>query len=189
MSVEQAAWEAALHHLHDNSFAYMATGAREHSDWRLDVLAVMNRAVPDARGWLVLDDHLAPEGGGPAEGSSYPFLPPSLEQLAEQLYEIDPEAAAHQLVAMTDDSCWLPRGLRSFAEGLDELLEMARTVLARFGPQFTCLTNVTLAYDNRNPDYSSSSLGRHAMSVYSDDNGLVVVSDTEVGVFWTFADY
>ncbi|MFF3998040.1 hypothetical protein ACFYX8_32655 [Streptomyces cyaneofuscatus] len=38
-------------------------------------------------------------------------------------------------------------------------------------------------------DFTSSSWAYSPLSVYSEDYGLIVVSDTEVGMFWNFADY
>ncbi|CAM5419567.1 putative protein OS=Streptomyces cyaneofuscatus OX=66883 GN=G3I52_13895 PE=4 SV=1 [Streptomyces cyaneofuscatus] len=38
-------------------------------------------------------------------------------------------------------------------------------------------------------DFTSSSWAYSPLSVYSEDYGLVVVSDTEVGMFWNFADH
>ncbi|MCX5391760.1 hypothetical protein ACWFR1_38700 [Streptomyces sp. NPDC055103] len=184
--VEQTDWEGALRYLHEDSFAYMATGPRRHEDWRLDVLAVMNRSVADPRGWAVLDEWVGSPG---ADEPAHPFQPPDLEKLGGRLYEIAPESAAQQLVAMTDDGCMLPKVLKDRPERLDGLMERARTVLARFGASPVCLTNVTEARDNRTPDYFSSSRGWTQMSVYSEDIGLVVLSEAEVGVFWTFADY
>lgn len=197
MSTDQATWESVVQKLYGNLFAYIATGPRRHEDWRLDVLDVMNREAPDPRGWLTLDDSIIEwegEGGNLPELSgrlpACPFLPPTQDMLSERLYEIDRDAAAEQLIAMTAEGCMLPKALKGFAESLEELLAMAHTLLSRYGSKATFRTNVAQAYDNRHPDYSSTFRSWHAMSIYPEDIGLVAVSDTEVGLFWTFAaDY
>ncbi|WP_406422491.1 hypothetical protein OH809_11450 [Streptomyces sp. NBC_00873] len=38
-------------------------------------------------------------------------------------------------------------------------------------------------------DFTTPNWGYSPLGVYSEDYGLVVVSDTEVGMFWNFADY
>ncbi|MEU2134754.1 hypothetical protein [Streptomyces sp. NPDC018352] len=38
-------------------------------------------------------------------------------------------------------------------------------------------------------DFTTSHWGYSPLSVYTEDCGLVVVTDTEVGMFWNFADY
>ncbi|MGV9320401.1 hypothetical protein [Streptomyces sp. NPDC003660] len=38
-------------------------------------------------------------------------------------------------------------------------------------------------------DFSIPNWGYSPLSVYSEDCGLIVVSDTEVGMFWNFSDH
>ncbi|MDJ1640126.1 hypothetical protein [Streptomyces pakalii] len=38
-------------------------------------------------------------------------------------------------------------------------------------------------------DFTTSGWAHSPLSAYSEDCGLIVVSDTEVGMFWNFADY
>ncbi|MFJ7155736.1 hypothetical protein ACIQUQ_12425 [Streptomyces sp. NPDC101118] len=187
MSVEKAEWEAAVRKLYGGTFAYVATGPRRHEDWRIDVLDVMRRAVGDPRGWAGLAD--CPEGYSEdgEEGPSYPFKELTPDVLGERLYAIEPEAAAEQLVAMAAPGCRLSNALPLFAEGLDELLGLARSLVSRHGEAPEFFTNVPQAYDDRHPDYDATFRTWHDLTVYVQDIGLVAVSDAEAGVYWTFA--
>ncbi|MCX2182105.1 hypothetical protein KV205_16410 [Streptomyces sp. SKN60] len=185
MSVDQAAWEAAVRHLFEDASPYDATGPRRHEDWVLDVLALMARAVPDPRGWAGLDD----EAEDPERTVSpmYPFVDHPPEYVAVRLREIDRGSAENLLLALTDDNCTLS-SLSRFQESEEELRAMARTILARYGDDATYHTNVdrpgavpgTLDFTTRNWGYSP-------LSVHTEDFGLIVVSDTEVGMFWNFS--
>ncbi|MER5932469.1 hypothetical protein [Streptomyces sp. NPDC002054] len=195
MSIDQESWEAAVRHLYEDGFAFNATGPRKHEDWRADVLAVMERAVPDPRGWVGLDD--TADYFYRTEQPAFPFRPPfeadpfrplTLADIGERLWEIDRASAENLLLALTDDGCTL-RNLERFTESFDELHDMARTILTRYGDSFTCYTNVTAGRRNGTLDFTASHHGWLPMTFYGEDCGLVVVSDTEVGLFWAFGDY
>lgn len=67
---------------------------------------------------------------------------------------------------------------------------MARTILARYGETASFHTNVNKpGHASDTLDFTSSNWAYSPLSVYSEDYGLIVVSDTEVGMFWNFADY
>ncbi|WP_369145143.1 hypothetical protein [Streptomyces sp. R44] len=186
MSVDQAAWEAAVHHLYEDASPYDATGPRRHEDWVLDVLALMAR-VPDPRGWAGLDD----EAHDPERTVSpmYPFVDHPPEYVAVRLQEIDRGSAENLLLALTDDRCTLSN-LRRFRESEEELRAMARTILARYGDRATYHTNVQKPGHMRGTlDFTASGWAYSPLSVYSEDYGLIVVSETEVGMFWNFSDY
>lgn len=186
MSVDQASWEAAVRHLYGDAYPYDATGARRHENWALDVLSLMARA-PDPRSWTGLDDAAhAPEREA---SSTYPFVAHPPEYLARRLQEIDRESAENLLLALTDDGCTLS-SLSRFAETEEELRAMARTILARYGESATFHTNVNKPGRGSGMlDFTSSGWAYSPLSMYSEDYGLIVVSDTEVGMFWNFADY
>ncbi|MGV9687763.1 hypothetical protein ACWDUX_01380 [Streptomyces sp. NPDC003444] len=194
MSIDQASWEAAVQHLYEDGFAFVATGPREHEDWRTDVLSVMERAVPDPRGWAGLD-HLANERS--PEHPAVPFCRPSFRDdpsrpltpadVGERLREIDRASAENLLLAITEDGCTL-RNLARFTESFEELQGMARTLLARYGDAFTCHTNVSSVGHVGTLDFGGTSIGWTPMTYYGEDCGLVVVSETEVGLFWAFGD-
>ncbi|WP_328718894.1 hypothetical protein OHT52_04885 [Streptomyces sp. NBC_00247] len=186
--VDQKSWETAVRHLYEDSFPYDATGPRRHPDWILDVLALMAR-VPDPRGWAGLDD----EARAPERQASpmYPFLAHPPEYVAARLYEIDRISAENLLLALTDDSCRLS-SLRRFTESEEELRAMVGTVLARYGDGASYHTNVTRPGPERIPgrlDFTTPDWGYSPLTAYTEDYGLVVVTDTEVGMFWNFADH
>ncbi|MDX3850246.1 hypothetical protein [Streptomyces sp. AK02-01A] len=186
MSVDQTSWEAAVRHLYEDAYAYIATGPRRHEDWTLDVLAVMAR-VPDPRGWTGLDDAAQdPEREG---FPTYPFAAHPPEYVAVRLRELDRDSAENLLLALTEEGCTLSN-LRYFTESPDELRAMARTVLARYGDEASYHTNVDRpGHVPGTLDFTTSTWGYSPLSVYTEDCGLVIVSDSEVGLFWDFADY
>ncbi|MFF1409548.1 hypothetical protein ACFVX6_07090 [Streptomyces sp. NPDC058289] len=185
-SADQTSWDAAVRHLYRDAYAYVATGPRRHEDWTLDVLAVMAR-VPDPRGWARIDD------GAPEPESSgrpvHPFAVHPPEYVAPRLQEIDRDSAENLLLALTEEGCTLSN-LRYFDESPDELRAMARTILARYGDGATYHTNVSKQGSAPGTlDFTLDRLGYNPLSVYTEDCGLVIVSDAELGLFWTFADY
>ncbi|MER5898210.1 hypothetical protein [Streptomyces sp. NPDC001876] len=186
MSVDQKSWEAAVRHLYEDAYPYDATGPRRHEAWILDVIALMAR-VPDPRGWSGLDD--AAQNPEREASPTYPFVAHPPEYIAERLKEIDRNSAENLLLALTDDRCTLSN-LARFAESQEELRSMARTILDRFGDKAGYHTNVDrpgLAPGTL--DFTTSHWGYSPLSVYSEDCGLIVVSDTEVGILWNFSDY
>ncbi|MFD9604364.1 hypothetical protein [Streptomyces sp. NPDC059970] len=186
MSVDQTSWEAAVRHLYEDAYPYDATGPRRHEDWVLDVLALMAR-VPDPRGWAGLDD--AAQNPEREASPTYPFVAHPPEYIARRLQEIDQDSAENLLLALTDDRCTLSN-LRRFTESEEELRAMARTVLARYGDEATYHTNVSKRGSKPGTlDFTTPNWGYSPLSVYSEDCGLIVVSDTEVGMFWNFSDY
>lgn len=186
MSVDQTSWEAAVRHLFEDAYPYDATGPRRHEDWILDVLALMAR-VPDPRGWAGLDD--AAQNPDREVYPTYPFVVHPPEYVTERLQKIDRDSAENLLLALTDDCCTLSN-LKRFTESEEELRAMARTVLARYGDEASYHTNVKKPGHVRGTlDFTESSWAYSPLSVYSEDYGLIVVSDTEVGMFWNFADY
>lgn len=186
MSADQRSWDAAVRHLYRDATAYIATGPRRHEDWTLDVLALMARGVPDTRGWARVDDtEKSPER---VESLTWPFVTHPPEYVAPRLKEIDRDSAENLLLALTEGGCTLSN-LQYFTESPDELRAMARMVLARYGDEATYHTNVSKTGSAPGTiDFTRKALGYSPMSVFTEDRGLVVVSDTEVGPFWNFND-
>ncbi|MGW0854236.1 hypothetical protein [Streptomyces sp. NPDC002690] len=185
-SVDRKSWETAVRHLFEDAYPYDATGPRRHADWVLDVLALMAR-VPDPRGWAGLDD----EAQNPERQASptYPFVAHPREYVAVRLYEIDRISAENLLLALTDDGCRLS-GLHRFAESEEELRAVVGTVLARYGDRASYHTNVSRPGPVPGRlDFTTPNWGYDPLTAYTEDYGLVVVTDTEVGMFWNFADY
>ncbi|MGV9253835.1 hypothetical protein [Streptomyces sp. NPDC003697] len=186
MSTDQTSWDAAVRHLYRDAAAYIATGPRRHEDWTVDALALMERAVPDPRGWARIDDaEEAPERVG---NPTWPFAAHPPEYVGPRLREIDRDSAENLLLALTEGGCTLAN-LQYFDESPNELRAMARTVLERYGDEAVYRTNVSKTGSAPGTlDFTLESLGYNPMSVFTEDCGLVVVSDTEVGLFWNFND-
>ncbi|MCC9689285.1 MULTISPECIES: hypothetical protein [Streptomyces] len=186
MSVDQASWEAAVRHLYRDAVAYIATGPRCHEDWVRDVPALMARALPDPRGWARIDDmEGAPERVG---NPTWPFAAHPPEYVAPRLTKIDRDSAENLLLALTEAGCTLSN-LQYFAESPDQLRVMARTVLARYGDEATYHTNVSKHGSAPGTvDFTLDGLEYNPLGVLMEDCGLVIVSNTEVGLFWSFAD-
>ncbi|MEU7567996.1 hypothetical protein AB0A99_18685 [Streptomyces fradiae] len=186
MFTDRTSWEAAVRHLYRDAYAYIATGSRRHQHWTLDVLALMARAVPDPRGWVRVDD--AEKDAEREANPMWPFAGHPPEYVAPRLKEIDRDSAENLLLALTEAGCTLDN-LRYFDESEDELRAMARTILARYGNEAAYHTNVSKTGSTPGTlDFTLRSLGYNPLSVLMEDCGLVVVSDTEVGLFWTFSD-
>ncbi|MFF0534452.1 hypothetical protein ACWDF1_09830 [Streptomyces coelicoflavus] len=188
MFVDQASWEGAVRHLFEDAYPFDATGPRRYADWILDVIALMNRAVPDPRGWAGLDD--AAHHPEREEFPMHPFADHPPEYIKERIHQIDRVSAENLLLALTDDCCTLSN-LQRFEETEEELRVMARAILERYGDEATYHTNVSRpGAVPETLDFTTTHWGYNPLSdVYSEDCGLIVVSGTEVGLFWNFSDY
>ncbi|MFD5512846.1 hypothetical protein ACFWIB_34530 [Streptomyces sp. NPDC127051] len=185
-SANQASWDAAVRHLYRDAFAYVATGPRRHEDWTLDVLALMARDISDPRGWARVDD--AERDPQRVRNPMYPFAVHPPEYIAPRLKEIDRASAENLLLALTEAGCTLSN-LQYFDESPDELRAMARTILARYGDEATYHTNVSKQGSAPGTlDFTLKSFGYSPLGVYMEDCGLVIVTDTEVGLFWSISD-
>ncbi|MFI0982415.1 hypothetical protein ACH4SP_36085 [Streptomyces sp. NPDC021093] len=184
----QQAWESAALRLFDDKYSLVAAGPRTHDDWRIDALAVMGRETTDPRGWAVLDWDFEGDSRRIEVGASFPFVLPTSARLAETLYEITGASAAELLVAMTDD--WFKaEDIPGFAERKGELLADAETLLSRFEPAGTYYTTARNAEATSKPDFFTEVTGGVNLTMLLMDLGLVAVSDSEIGVFWSFNDY
>ncbi|WP_063732593.1 hypothetical protein [Streptomyces sp. RTd22] len=180
---ERDSWNSAALRLFDDKYSLVITGPRKHPDWHQDVIAVLAREVEDPRGWISLD--WENEQGKAEYGPSFPFRSPTTNFLAEHLHEITSASAAHLLVAMTDD--WFSvNEIPDFPNRKEELLADSRTVLSRYGATPLCYTTSISARATRDPDFFAKTSGGVGLTDFTMDLGLVVVSGTEVGVFWSF---
>ncbi|OII63307.1 hypothetical protein BJP40_25265 [Streptomyces sp. CC53] len=178
-TVTRAAWETAVVRLLDDVYVFAATGPRTHQTWRDDALAVMRREAQDPRGWTVLDgDRYSEERI--EHGPFYPFLALSPDALAKRLNPVTPDSAEGLLVLMVYE--WM----RPPEEEPQQARGDARTVLSRYGDRISCYTNVTAARTTTTPDLSEGVPGWAPLTDFVGDFGVVVVSATEVGVFWSF---
>ncbi|MET8244666.1 hypothetical protein ABZV31_09755 [Streptomyces sp. NPDC005202] len=179
--MNQASWVTAALRLLEDVYAFAATGPRAHPDWQRDVLAVMNRAVDDPRGWRTLDWDKENDEQRAASGPSFPFFSLSREALTERLFPVPAETAARLLVVMTHD--WGPVDPE---EDVTHALTDARTLLDRYGEDISCYSNITKARVSPSPDLAAGVTDWRPLTQYDGDYGIVVVSPEEVGVFWSF---
>ncbi|MFE7183998.1 hypothetical protein [Streptomyces erythrochromogenes] len=190
-------WNAAVLRLLDDPYTFVSTGPRRHADWARDVLAVMHRRVRDPRGWIRLDsDRLNDARAGvPA----YPFAPPPAAALPGFLHPLEPAAAVGALAVMTEEWQAEYRPVRSRPDK-ETVLADARTLLDRYGPTARYWTNALAAADDPAPDFIAATLENtrsHSFLTDAyvkgldlfDDLGLIVVTDEEVGVFWSVGAY
>ncbi|MFI9615745.1 hypothetical protein ACIHCM_29380 [Streptomyces sp. NPDC052023] len=190
-------WNAAALRLLNDTYTFVATGARRHEDWAHDVHAVLHRSVPDPRGWVRLDwdrtndaRHTVP---------AYPFDPPGPSELPGLLYPLEAGAAVAALAVMAEEWQSEPAPVRSRPDR-DAVLADARTLLDRYGPGARYFTNATNAASDPAPDFLAAGLqgiGSHrfhtgeyvnGLDIF-EDLGLIAVTDDEVGVFWSFGAY
>ncbi|MFD7342364.1 hypothetical protein ACFV98_41370 [Streptomyces violascens] len=185
-TVGEEAWAAALCALFEDEYVFVAVGPRGGGAWEEDALAVMGREVADPRGWAGQDwDEDSTERTSSRPG--FPFTPGSAEEIARKLRDIDAGTAVRLLVALADDWCRITK-VPGFSGNPEGLLTQARDALSRFGPHFSCYTNVAEARVPKSPRrmVDESGPGWTPLTEYTADYGLVVVSGSEVGVFWSF---
>ncbi|MEV4975802.1 hypothetical protein [Streptomyces scopuliridis] len=185
----QQEWEAAARRLFEDEYAFVCTGPRAHADWRTDALAIMARETQDPRGWVTLDwDSESDPAEAEQRRRSFPFTLPSESVLGESLYEISLDSAAPLIVALTDE--WFEvKNIPDFANRKEQLLADARILLARFGRDATCYTTAGNARTTKDPDFFQPIRGGVGITEHLMDLGLLVVSASEVGVFWRFNAY
>ncbi|MEU6505768.1 MULTISPECIES: hypothetical protein [unclassified Streptomyces] len=184
----QQEWEAAALRLFEDEYAFVATGPRDHTDWRTDVLAVMARSCGDPRGWVTLDWDSEENAADPERGHSFPFVVSTESGLGDILHEVAPESAAQLLVALTDE--WFQvKNIPDFSDRREALLSDARTLLSRYSPGCTFHTTAGNASGDPNADFFHSVTGGLGVTDYMSDLGLIAVSSAEVGVFWRFNTY
>ncbi|QNP63920.1 hypothetical protein [Streptomyces genisteinicus] len=175
--LKRTAWEAAALRLLGDVYAFAATGPRTQADWRDDVLAVLRRDVSDPQGCLTLDRDAAERDESHA---SFPFSTLTQETLAAKLFPVEPTVAVRLLITMTYE--WGPVPAQTDSATWDD----ARTVLARYGQEISCYSNITSARTTSAPDLGAGVTGWMPLTEYDGDAGFVVVSPDEVGVFWSF---
>jgi hypothetical protein len=189
------AWAEALT-MYEGRYSYVLVGPRAHRDWERDVAAVMRRDVVDPRSWRWIDvDEGAEER---LEDPFFPFvLPPSEPEAAAAwragLWTV-PRTSVEGLLVMLSTT-WLDvpgeRAHNHFETRRSELERKARVILSRFPEGTSFYTNAgypgsITASRATPPDFYEATTGCTPMSQYDWDLGLIAVSDTEVGIFWSF---
>ncbi|MEV5316115.1 hypothetical protein AB0K92_00310 [Streptomyces sp. NPDC052687] len=182
--VDAESWEASVGELFGGGWTFAAVGPRTHEDWRLDASAVMRLRTRDPRGWKGVN--FAPESSASGLAStSEPFLPYSADELGAALFEITPVSAAQLLVALKGE--WFQAAnIPDFENREEGLFRAAGEILARFGPEPHCWTNRSAARRRPDVDLLNAEAEFECLTGYTTDCGLVVASESEIGVFWAF---
>lgn len=179
-------WGAAAGRLFGGRCSLVLTGPREHEDWHQDVLAVFAREVEDPRGWSQVDQDPRRSPDRVAENKLSSFRESLRTHMPKFLFRIGRESAVRLLVVLTDD-WYTVRGIPDFDEKREQMLADSRTLLSRYGEDSAFWTPAPAARTDENPEFfraKASSGG--GFTDYVADLGLIVVSNAEVGVFWTF---
>lgn len=189
------AWAEALS-MYERRYSYVLVGPRAHQDWVRDVAAVMRREVTDPRSWRWLDVDEGEEER--LEEPFFPFvLPPSAPQGAaawRRGLRTVPQTSVERLLVMLSTT-WLDvpreRARNDFETRRPELERKARVILSRFPEETSFHTNTgypTGSTDSRTdaPDFYEATTGCTPLSQYDWDLGLIAVSGTELGLFWSF---
>ncbi|MFF7334678.1 hypothetical protein ACIQU5_00095 [Streptomyces sp. NPDC090306] len=177
------AWAAALT-LYEKRCAVVVVGPRRHEDWELDVAALLRRKTRDPRGWKARefyeeeDDEWSP-------GRIAPLVPPGPSEWRARLRKIQPSGAERLLVAISTN--WLDVTREpGFEADRPALEKKARILLARFpAAEAEFFTNAWYGVGDAT-DFYSPLKGCDPFSEHDWDVGLLAVSGTEVGVFWSF---
>ncbi|MFD7939904.1 hypothetical protein ACFV4T_36215 [Streptomyces sp. NPDC059755] len=182
---DEWAWAEAID-MYARRYTIAKVTRREHEDWVFDVSALMRGDTPDARGWRV-NDPLAGELER-IDDPYYPFIelptePVKADALSHRLHEIPRASAKKFLVALS--TSWLDvEKEQDFEERRVGLEAKADVILSRFPKGSLFLANT--GRDNENRDYYKHISGCNTISQHVWDLGLFLVSDSEVGMVWSF---
>ncbi|MEH0547210.1 hypothetical protein QA802_30210 [Streptomyces sp. B21-105] len=183
--LDAESWARALS-MYARRYTVAKVTSRKHEDWALDLRALMHGDTADNRGWRLCDPLL-----GEFErlrDPYYPFMVPSddpsaLDAWKTRLQEIPLPSAKRFLVALS--TLWLNvEKEEHFDERRASLEGKADIILSRFpqGSRFYANTG----RDSENLDYYKRIPGCNTISVHLWDLGLFLVSDSEVGMVWSF---
>ncbi|GHF91066.1 hypothetical protein [Streptomyces griseosporeus] len=183
--LDERSWSEAIG-MYERRATIAKVTSRTHENWLLDLPALMRGDTRDTRGWRTVDiwDGELERFDDP----SYPFaVPPEVFATAESwksyLHEIPRSQALRFLVALSTP--WIDVTKEpDFQERRAGLEEKASIILLRFpeGSRFYANTG----RDSSTLDYYERVSGWNPFSVRTFDFGLVLVSETEVGMVWSF---
>ncbi|MGV4985046.1 hypothetical protein ACVB8X_12350 [Streptomyces sp. NRAIS4] len=184
--LDERSWAEALG-MYERRATIAKVTSRKHENWLLDLATLMHGDTRDARGWRTVD--LWEGELERLDEPSYPFVGPRgavatpPDAWKPYLYEIPRSQAVRFLVALSTP--WIDVTKEPDFEERREALETnARVILSRFseGSHFYANTG----RDSASRDYYQRVSGWHSFSVRTYDFGLVLVSETEVGMVWSF---
>ncbi|MFF3309290.1 hypothetical protein [Streptomyces sp. NPDC002952] len=178
-------WSEAID-MYARRYTIAKVTSREHEDWALDVNTLMHGDTPDNRGWRVKDSLT-----GDLERLDDPYYPFALRpddpattgSWKSHLDEIPRSSAKRFLVALS--TLWLNvEEEEDFEERRADLEVKAEVILSRFpeGSRFFANTGP----HSESLDYYKRISGCDTISVHVWDLGLFLVSETEVGMVWSF---
>ncbi|MEV5899098.1 hypothetical protein [Streptomyces sp. NPDC052127] len=182
--LDERSWSDAIDMYERRATIAKVTG-REHENWVLDLSTLMHGDTRDARGWRTVDIW---EGElERLDEPSYPFVvPPQVIATGAwkpYLQEIPRSQALRFLVALSTP--WIDVTKKpDFEECREDLEAKARVILSRFPEGSHFYANTGRDSDVR--DYYQRVSGWNSFSVRTFDFGLVLVSETEVGMVWSF---
>ncbi|AKN75092.1 hypothetical protein QR97_02790 [Streptomyces sp. PBH53] len=183
--LDERSWSDAIG-MYERRATIAKVTSREHENWLLDLSTLMRGDTRDARGWRTVDVW----EGEPErfDEPSYPFvMPPEALATADAwksyLCEIPRSQAVRFLVALSTP--WIDVTEEPDFEERKEALETnARVILSRFPEGSHFYANTGRGSDTL--DYYQRITGWNPFSVRTYDFGLVLVSETEVGMVWSF---
>lgn len=185
MTISPRSWEATARRLFEDEYAVVMSGTRTQSDWRRDAVALMSGEREDAHTWATLGWEEVPRPSTGDEERYPPFVGLGTEKLSSELFEITREAAAQQLVAMTDE--WFTvANISNFPAHEQELLGHASTLLARYGSHAEFHTSAPGARADPDLNFFEHPSAGYPFSACTMDLGLIAVSDADIGIFWRF---
>jgi hypothetical protein len=181
--IDSASWKSALLELFGGAFTFAAAGPRKHEDWRRDVQAVMALKVADPRKWQSLN--CPPPASGIDKTEEKPFIELPLDAFDSLLYRVGKRSATQLLVALQGQH-YQAVNIPNFEERKERLFGCAEEIISRFGQEASYYTNAAEARNDRNADLLNPDTEWNRLSDFTTDCGLIVVADSEVGVFWAF---
>jgi hypothetical protein len=186
-NISETDWSSAIERIRSYGGVFVRVGDRRHEEWKPDTLRVMHRVAVDPRGWEFADDPgwwwvpdyaddefelaLAERPKEVEEG--LPFFGVT-ERSLDWLYETSRQGAALAIKSAL--------GKRRDSDMPGEV----QSVLRRFGGDARYFTNITELQGVTNERPSGWSFS--PISSYMMDHGAIVVTASEVGVFWTFEE-
>ncbi|MFI5682495.1 hypothetical protein [Streptomyces sp. NPDC051636] len=183
--LDERSWADAIG-MYARRYTIAKVTRREHEDWALDVYTLMRGDTPDTRGWRV-NDPLADEFER-LDDPFYPFVelptdPEKADALKSRVYEIPRSSAKKFLVALS--TLWLNvEKTPEFEERRYDLERKADVILSRFPGDSRFYANT--GRDSAHLDYCKRISLCNTISQHGWDLGLFLVSETEVGMVWSF---
>ncbi|MFF1280986.1 hypothetical protein ACFVY4_09460 [Streptomyces sp. NPDC058299] len=181
--IDSTSWRSALLELFGGAFAFAAAGPRRHEDWRRDVQAVMALEASDLRKWECIN--CPPPTSNVEKTEIKPFADLCVEEFDSLLYGVGRRSATQLLVAL-QGLHYQAANIPDFEARKEQLFKCAELILSRFGQEATYYTNAAEARGNFDPDLLNPDTEWNRLSDFTTDCGLIIVADSEVGVFWAF---